>query len=644
MALSFSLLWFSISQPPPFSLSLSTKAMPRLFRSSNSNSRLGWVVLMGIVLGWLFPCCHACTDILVTPGASKDSSAMIAYNADSANLYGTIYQYPATNVSINSNSTTTTMRSIYDWDTGVYLGDIAEVSETYQVVGNTNEHGLVIGESTFGGWDFLRQPNGTLDYGSLIYITLQRAQTCRQAIAVMTALLDEYGYYSSGESFSLMDSTTGQVWMMEVVGRGMTYGKRGAVWVAQRIPNGHVAAHANQARITTWDWEDSENCLYAPDVVDVAIHYGLYAADADPHDFDFAQAFDPMDFGSARHGEARVWSIFSHISDPASNFSQLYERHAMGLELTHRMPLSIQPYRLLSVHDVMKLLTSHYEGTLLDASRDVGSGLDASPYRPRPLIWDWNGTSYHNERSIAVPQTGWSFVAQIRPWMPPLLSGLIWFAADDSSTAPRVPIYSASTRIAHPYAGQGAQDGVRTPLLEFDWSKAFWVQNVVSNYCYSQWNKVYPIVRRKIDSLQVYHEQLIQQVDQKALLLYESQSPQAAADYVTQFSVQASNRLHSTWQALFGQLFVQFRDLYTIVTDPDEPVCGCQIVEHGMSREVKERIAVETGTHYQVPPSTTKVPTTKDDHPQPSHQPPGVVLQGEQHPSVKTTTLHQEQG
>ncbi|KAL7555908.1 hypothetical protein ACA910_010856 [Epithemia clementina (nom. ined.)] len=559
----------------------------------------------------------ACTDILVTPGASTDSSAMIAYNADSPSLFGVVYHYPAVNQSNgkdnnnnnnnnnNNGNGPTKMRKIYDWDSGVYLGEIAEANQTYHVVGNTNEHGLVIGESTFGGIAYLQQTDGILDYGSLIYVTLQRSKTCREAIHVMNNLLDTYGYYSEGESFSLADYYTGEVWMMELVGRGMTYGKKGAVWVAQRIPDGMVAAHANQARIRTFNRNDPHNFLYAPDVVDVAIHYGLYPANADPLDFSFSDVYGPLDFLNARQGEARVWSIFSQIVDPAEQFQANYQLYALGENLTHRMPLYVRPYRKLSAMDVMNLMASHYEGTPLDSSVDVGAGLFASPYRPRPLVWEWNGTTYHNERSIATAKTGWSFVAQIRPWMPPPLSGLIWFACDDSSTAPRAPIYSASTRIAKPYAGQGTQDGVLAPLLQFDLTKAFWVQNMVSNFAYSRWKDVYPQVRHKIQTIQRRFESMVAATDQRALELYQSSGDEInglneAVECVTKFSVVASNQLHQQWLAFYGELFVQFRDMYTIVPKPEDPACGCEISEPGLSEETKRRIVTETGDHYKV--------------------------------------------
>jgi dipeptidase len=585
----------------------------------------------------------ACTDILMTPGASADGSAMIAYNADSPTLFGVLYHYPKT----KKNATTTTtrmtkkqqLRKVYDWDSGVYLGEIDEshVHETYNVVGNANEHGLVIGESTFGGVAVLAgtpQTDAILDYGSLIYITLQRAKTCREAIRIMSSLLDEYGYYSAGESFSLADATTGEVWIMEVIGRGNDYyydsdsgkkKKKGAVWVAIQIPDGAVAAHANQARITTFPRNDPDHCLYADDVVDVAVHYGLYPATANPNDFSFSDVYDPgkllfflvlflapcccclcscsrphhvslflppptdslschfsfgiiieshetADFLTTRHGDARVWSIFSKIVDTTGTFESSFQSYAMGQDLTHRMPLYVIPFKKLAVDDVMRLLASHYEHTSLDSSLDVGAGLFETPYRPRPLVWTLddddadaddneiqNGApkqQYHNERSVATAKTGWTFVAQVRPYMPAPLSALIWFACDDSSTVPRTPVYASSTAIAPPYAGSGSQDGAFSPLLDFDLGKAFWVQNMVSNFAYYRWSDVYPVLRQRIDSIQQDFMAKVTMADERALELYKdgssAQDVENAIQFVTQFSVNAGNKLHQDWIQFYG--------------------------------------------------------------------------------------------
>ena len=325
-----------------------------------------------------------CTDLLVSSSASTDGSAMIAYNADSVRLYGSLYHYPRTEGRGGE------MRDIWEWDTGKWMGQIKEVNATYNVVGNSNEHGLVIGESTFGGVPVLdgskqRETMGAiLDYGSLIYLTLQRAKTAVEAIQTIDELLNEYGYVSEGESFSIGDHS-GDVWMMELISRGDTYGRLGAVWVAIKVPDGYVGAHANQARIRTFPRDDPDNCLYSADVVDVAVHYNLYPSTADPKEFSFSDTFNPVQFLSARMSEARVWSMFSAIADQNGTFQADFEDYALGANVQNRMPLFIKPHKKLSLEDVMQLMNSHYEGTAIDPSQDGGAGIFRSPYRSRPL-------------------------------------------------------------------------------------------------------------------------------------------------------------------------------------------------------------------------------------------------------------------
>lgn len=556
---------------------------------------------------------------------------MIAYNADSPALFGYITRYPAV-----QKHEPGTMRAVYDWDSGVYLGDIPEAEETYNVVGNTNEYGLIIGETTFGGVEELAwtQTDGKIDYGSLIWITLQRAKTCREAIRIMDELMNTHGYYSGGESFSLADYT-GEVWIMEVIGKGKDF--NGAVWVAQRVPDGSVASHANQARITTFARNDPDNCLYAHDVVDIAVHYGLWNATQDPLSFSFSDVYAPLNFLSARQGmsllcsrrcstikipqdesiphtlsftgEARVWSIYSQLL--GDDFAADYLDYARGTALKQRMPLYITPPHKLTVKDVSHLLTSHYEDTPLDSAVDVGAGIFNSPYRPRPLAWKYNGTIYHNERSVATPKTGWSFVAQVRPWMPRKLACLTWHSCDDSSTSPRVPVYAASTAVAPPYAGKGAQDGVMEPVLKFDLTKQFWVENMVSNLAYFRWRDIYPVLRRKIDQIHDDFARQVSLVDQRAKDLMETKGVDAAVRYLTLVSVNAGNKLHSTWMDFYGELFVTYRDYYTILPKPENPGCGCDPIEPGLSPETQRRIIEETKDHYKVQDDSNHHPDSK---------------------------------
>lgn len=412
----------------------------------------------------------SCTNFLVTSGASASNSTMLAYNADSGNLIGYLYHYAA-----SSNNSIETTRKVYNWDSGKYLGFIPEANNTYNVVGNTNEFGLTIAETTFGGIDTGIQTGAILDYGSLIYITLQRSKNVQEAIRTMASLMDLYGYVSEGESFSIADSK--EIWIMEVIGKG-SYGK-GSVWVALRIPDGMISAHSNQARIRTFPRNRPHDCLYSHDVVDFAKNIlGIYdSADDDPEDlkFSFSDVYHPVSFAGARFSEARTWTLLSMFSED-TKFMETYYDYASGRNLKHRMPLYIKPKQLLTFQDISLAMASHFEDLPLEFDSDVGAGQYNSPYRARPLTW-WNkGKQYFNERAVATQQTGWSFIAEIRSNFPNACSSVLWFSVDDSSTSPKFPVYGCSTRVSDAYRGLGTQDGVSAPLLDFDLSKAFWVQ------------------------------------------------------------------------------------------------------------------------------------------------------------------------
>uniref|UniRef100_A0A7S2L9Z7 Dipeptidase n=1 Tax=Leptocylindrus danicus TaxID=163516 RepID=A0A7S2L9Z7_9STRA len=577
----------------------------------------------------LFEHTFGCTNILVTPGASEDGSSMIAYDADFVGLMGMLYHYPPTSsntttasdngggnyflqkqqleqgekmdnvasvgrrTALRGSSDTTKMRQVYDWDEGTYLGEIPEAVETYNVVGNTNEYGLSIGETTFGGIEALSKQSGSIiDYGSLIWITLQRSKTAREAIHTMVELTDKYGYASSGESFSIADGK--EVWIMEVIGRGE--GKHGFVWVAVRVPDGMVAAHANQARIQTFPRDDPENCMYADDVVELARELGLY--DDNDEDFSFSDTYDPVTFEGARLCDARVWSIFSHITED-NGFEDHYADYAKGQNLSNRMPLWIKPSRKLTLKDVTGLMRDHYEDSVLDPCHDVGAEDAHTPYRTHPLVWEYEGDSYVNERTVATQQTGWNFVAQQRHWMPPELSSILWFAVDDSGTAPRYPVYGSSRDVSDAFFGVGPQDGVPSPILEFDLSKAFWVSNMVSNFAYSNWRNVAPVLVDRIKQIETEFLQEITDIDAQALELYNTGDHFGAIDFVTEYSVNAGNRLHKKWFKFYGDLFARFRDGYELEEKEGELACGCKISQPGYSDEWYKRIVEEDGDHYK---------------------------------------------
>jgi dipeptidase len=422
---------------------------------------------------------YACTNFIVSPGASGDGSSVIAYNADSGTVYGMLYHYPAAKHSKGE------MRRVFDWDSGKYLGEIPEAEETYNVVGNVNEWGLIIGETTYGGIGSLSsQPGAIVDYGSLIWITLQRAKNAREAIKTMDMLMNTYGYASEGESFSIADNN--ETWIMEVIGKGTH--EKGAVWVAQRVPDGYITAHANQARIRTFPKDDPESCLYSSDVMSFARGIGLYKGTDD--EFSFSDVYDPLTFLGARACEARVWTMFTAVM--GENWGKQYLDYAQGYNLTNRMPLFVKPPNggKVSVEKVMELFRSHYENTWFDMTGqqfdDVGALYAGTPERAHPLQWASGGKQYVNERPIATQQTGWNFVAQSRHWLPRELSGVIWFGVDDSSTTVRFPIHGSASRVPGAYAGLGPQDGVTSEIMKFSTEKAFYVFNLVANWAYTR--------------------------------------------------------------------------------------------------------------------------------------------------------------
>ena len=538
--------------------------------------------------------CDACTNIIVERSASTDSSNIIGYNADSIGLYGSLYHYPAADHAEGA------MRDVFNWDNGQYYGAIKEAQHTYNVVGNMNEFGLSIGETTFGGLSILStQSKAKIDYGSLIWITLQRAKSAREAIKVMDQLMSEYGYASGGESFSVIDNN--EAFIMEIIGKGEY--ELGSVWVAVKVPEGHITAHANQARIRNFPLNDPENCLHSKDVISFAKKLGLYSGE--DKDFSFSDIYDPITFSGARMCEARVYSIFSSVV--GEDFANQYLDYAMGYNLTNRMPLFVKPSSKLSTATVMKLFRSHYEGFPNDMSgntfADIGATGAYSPYRNHPLSWSSQGSSYFNERPISTQQTGWNFIAQSRAWMPKELSGLLWFGVDDSGTTVRFPIYGSAYRVPEAFAGRGAQDGETTPMTTFDTTKAFTVFNLVANFAYANWNLVYPDVVAKIESLETDYSSRVNDIDSKAIELYNSGTVSDAVDFVTQFSEDLGNTLVKEWYAYFGQLFVKYKDGYVMNKDSNNKQCGCSAANAGYPQPWYDAIATTTGDHYKTPTS-----------------------------------------
>ncbi len=479
----------------------------------------------------------ACTNVLVTKNASVDGSTMISYAADSHVLYGELYFWPATTYAEG------TMLKVYEWDTSKYLGEIDQVAQTYSVIGNMNEHQLSIAETTFGGRKELGNPDGLIDYGSLIYITLQRAKTAREAISTMADLVEKYGYYSSGESFSIADAD--EVWVMEMIGKGK--GVKGANWVAVKIPDGYVSAHANQARITTFPLNDPENCLYSKDVIDFAREKGYF--DGKKKDFSFADAFAPLDFGAVRFCDARVWSAFN-IMNPAEMGD--YVEYAQG-NSTERMPLYIKPSRKISHRDVMNIMRDHYEGTPLDMTKDAGAGPYGKPYRFRPLTWKVDDETYFNERAIATQQTGFSFVAQMRNWLPAHIGGILWFGVDDAASSVYMPMYAGMTNVPYCLA-EGNGD-----LLNFSWDASFWVFTFVSNQAYGRYNFMIEDIKKVQTELEDNLTSYTVAIDQSAKALYD-QNPDLARQFLTDFSMNQAEIVTERWRQLGQFLLVKYND------------------------------------------------------------------------------------
>lgn len=505
----------------------------------------------------------ACTNFLFTKGATKDGSTMVTYAADSHTLYGELYHWPAADWPEGS------MLDVYEWDTGKYLGQIPQVAHTYNVIGNMNEHQLAIAESTYGGREELATQSGAIiDYGSAIYITLQRAKTAREAIVIMTQLFENYGYASSGESFSIVDPN--EVWILEAIGKGE--GEKGAVWVARMVPDGYVSGHANQARITTFPLEgknsiSSDNIkkifnpeittVYSKDVISFAKEKGFYPKDGKNKDFSFSDTYNPVNFSGARGCEIRVWSFFKSVNQDM----QQYFGYASGRDIkydekgyaTNRMPLWIKPDEKVDILQVMDFMRDHLEGTELDMTKDLGAGPYACPYRWRPMDFTVDGKEYVHERATATQQTGFSFVAQCRSWLPNEIGGIIWFGVDDAASTVYFPMYTSSTRVPHAFAkGNGS-------MMKFTNEAAFWVFNQVTNFAYTRYNLIHPEVRAKQKALETQYTEFVKAVDNGAQNLLAENKEKAVA-FLTDFSCNTGNDLVAQWRDFYGYLFCKYMD------------------------------------------------------------------------------------
>ncbi|HMM12055.1 MAG TPA: C69 family dipeptidase [Bacteroidales bacterium] len=520
------------------------------------------LILFGVLStlhGW------ACTNYLVSRGASVDGSTMITYAADSHIRYGELYFSPAREWPAGS------MVTIYDRGTAKPLGQIPQVSRTYQTVGFINEHQVSVGESTFGGREELVDTTGIMDYAYLMFLSLQRSRTAREAIKVMADLVSSYGYASSGESFSIGDPN--EVWILEMIGKGTEMrtdrkgtafnAMKGAVWVAVRIPDGYVSAHANHARITTipkadgrrvitdkqWDrlMMPELEVIYSHDVISFARSKGYFSGKDE--DFSFSDVYAPLDFGAARFCELRVWAMFNHISDEMDQ----YWNYATGIVKSPRMPLFIKPKRKLSVHDLISFKRDYLQGTELDMSQDAGAGAFGLPYRWRPLTWKYDDKEYFHERVTVTQQTGFSYVAQMRSWLPGHVGGIIWFGVDDAGQSVHVPFYAGITRVPLQWS-EGYGD-----ILTYVDDAAFWVFNRVAHFVYLFYNRTIPDVRQVQSELEQQFRDAVASTDQKALELY-NQDPQKARELLTEVSSGLATETLNRWTSLGHFLLVKYLD------------------------------------------------------------------------------------
>jgi dipeptidase len=488
---------------------------------------------------------RACTNFIFTKGSTTDGSVMITYSADSHTLYGELYHWPSRDFAAGE------MLDVVEWDTGKPLGKIPQVKHTFNVVGNMNEHQLSIGETTYGGREELgEQPGAIIDYGSLIYITLQRAKNAREAIRMFGELVAEYGYASSGESFSISDPN--EAWILEMIGKGKV--EKGAVWVAMRIPDGYVSGHANQARITQFPLNDPENCIYAKDVISFARSQKWF--DGKDEEFSFSDTYAPVTFSGARACEARVWAMFNRIN---ASMGQ-YQDYAMGHLVfgkwgyaTNRMPLWVKPDKKASVIDVMNLMRDHYEGTKMDMNNDIGAGPFQAPYRWRPMTFKVDSIPYVHERATSTQQTGFVFVSQSRNWLPDPIGGIHWFGVDDTYTMVYSPMYCGMIKIPQAFqVGNG-------DLLTFSPTSAFWAFTLVSNWAYTKYDYMIKDIQPVQQDLEKRYVAEVAGVDKKAAELYKTDKA-AAIQYITEFSVKTGESTVKRWQELFQYLLVKYMD------------------------------------------------------------------------------------
>ena len=526
----------------------------------------------------------ACTNFIVTKGASTDGSVMVTYAADSHQLYGALYKH-------NGGKQKAKMLAVNEWDTGRYLGLIEQIPTTYSTVGNMNEHSLIITETTYGGRHELFDEKGIMDYGSLIYIALQRAKTAREAIAVIADLANKYGYASSGESFSIADKN--EAWIMELIGKGSKLDekgnnlRKGIVWVARRIPDGYVSGHANQARITTFPLNDKENCLYSEDVISFAREMGYF--NGKDEEFSFCDAYAPLDFGALRGCEARVWALFRTVAEGMDKYTD----YAMGHNPKNRMPLWVKPMQKVSPKQLFDAMRDHYEGTPMDMTTDIGAGGNECPYRWRPMYFKVDGVEYCNERATATQQTGFWLCGQAREGK----AGILWFGTDDAATSPLTPIYCNTTEVPWCLSEENGS------MLHYSATSMFWVTNRIANFAYLRYNVIGKRVREEVDKWENEKLAEVAKVDAKVATLPAKKAQKLLTDY----STVTAQALFEKWDSLDKYLLIKYIDGNEKAEDKKGFIDngnGCnipdKIKQSGYSEKWKRAVAADNGEILKV--------------------------------------------
>ncbi len=529
---------------------------------------------------------EACSNFIVGKKASVDGSVMCSYSADDYGMFQYLCHYPAAKHAKGE------MRKIFDWDSNKYHGEIPEAAETYNVIGNINEWQVTIGETTYGGREEMVDSTGIMDYGSLIYVALQRSKTAREAIKVMTTLANTYGYNSGGETFTICDPN--EAWIMEMMGKGA--GSKGAVWVALRIPDDAICAHANQSRIGKFNMKDKKNVMYAKDVVSFARSKGWFKGkDAD---FSWKMAYAKPDFSGRRFCDARAWAMLNHFYDMSP-----YLDWALGKNPDAQdMPLWVVPNKKVSVKDVENVMRDHYEGTPLSVAdgSDIGGGIWEMPYRPTPLMYKVDGKQYFNERPVSTQQTGFVFVSQMRSWLPREIGGVFWFANDDANMAAFTPVYCSMTERPECYNTPGVD------AVHFSKKNAYWVCNMTSNMVYPRYSLMFPTLKEVRDSLDNSYFAAQAGVEKKAQELY-AQNPQAAVKYLNDYSVEKAQQMLGRWNQLFEFMVVKYNDMIIKPTDKNGTFkktpygLGATPVRPGYPEKFAKQLVKQSGDKFLVP-------------------------------------------